>query len=272
MKLKEYLKGKISGKLLKFVPSSFDIVGDIAIFAEIPEKLSKKERFIGETVMKLHKNVHVVCKKIKKYSGKYRTPKLKIIAGEKRKETLYIENGCRFLLDVEKVYFSPRLGTERARIANQVANQENVLVLFSGCGPYTVQIAKKAKKVTAIEVNPIAHKYALENLELNKIKNATVLKGDAKKIIPKIKEKFDRIVMPLPKTAEDFLKNALSVAKKRCIIHIYTFGNEDEIKEKKDSIIKICKDNNRNCKILNIVKAGEYAPHVNRLCFDIQVA
>lgn len=269
MKLKEYLKGKLTAKELDFAPSSYDVVGDILIFAEINPKLTKKEKLIGESMLKLHRNIKVVCKKSKKYSGKYRTPTLKIIAGEKRKETTYIENGIKLLLDVEKVYFSPRLGTERKRIADLVKKNENVLVMFSGCGPYTIQIAKKAAKVTAIEANPVAHKYALKNITLNKIKNAKILKGDVKKT--KLKEKFDRIVMPLPKNAYEYLPNALTAAKKGCIIHLYAFSNDWELNGLKEKLMKICKKEGRTCKNIRIVKAGEYAPHVNRVCFDLKI-
>ena len=37
----------------------------------------------------------------------------------------------------------------------------------------------------------IAHKYAYENLMLNKITNIKLFKGDVKKILPKIKIKFN---------------------------------------------------------------------------------
>ncbi len=271
MKLKEYLKSKLTKKEYKVFPTSFDVVGDIAIFAEFPSALKEKEKVIAEALMKLHKNIKVVCKKTKKYSGKYRTPKLQIIRGEKRKETMHIENGIRLLLDVEKVYFSPRLGTERQRIANLVKPNENVLVMFSGVGPYTTQIAKMVKKVVAIEVNPVAHKYALKNLELNKIKNATVFKGDVKKIVPKLKEKFDRIVMPAPKNAGGYLKEAFSVAKKGTIVHFYTFAREEEFDDVRKEILAQCKKLKRLCRIIHIVKAGEYAPHIYRICIDFVV-
>jgi len=269
LRLKDYLRGKLNAKERDSFPNAFDIVGDIAIFSEISKDLAKKENLIGNSLLKLHKNIKVVCKKVKKYSGKYRTPTLKIIAGEKRKETMYIENGIRLLLDVEKVYFSPRLGNERARISNMVNKSENVLVMFSGCGPYTCQIAKKAKSVTAIEANPIAHKYALKNLVLNKIQNAIVLKGDVKKI--KLKEKFNRIIMPLPKDAESYLKQAFSVAKKGCIIHLYTFGKVEDYSKLRKNLLSECRKLKKKCKVLRIVKAGEYSPRVYRLCIDFKV-
>ena len=271
MRLKDYLKNKLTKKELGIFPTSFDIVGDIAIFSDFPGELVEKEKLIGNSLMNLNRNIKVVCKKVRKYSGKYRTSKLKIIAGEKRKETMYVENGSRFLLDVEKVYFSPRLGNERKRIADLVKKNENVLVMFSGIGPYTIQIAKKARKVTAIEANPIAHEYAMINLKLNKIKNASVLKGDVRKVIPELKEKFDRIIMPLPKSAENFLKYAFLVSKKGTVVHFYTFAREDKFENIKKRLANNCKGLKKNIKILKIVKTGEYAPHIQRICVDFGI-
>src|SRR3989338_6225454 len=114
--LKEALKSKLTEKQLALVPSSFDIVGDLAIFSDFPKELKNKEKLIGEALLKLHKNINVVLKKTKKYSGEFRTPKLKIIAGEKRKETELKENNTRLKLNPEKTYFSVRLATERNRI------------------------------------------------------------------------------------------------------------------------------------------------------------
>ncbi len=195
--LKDALRTKLTEDELKILPSSFDIVGDIVIFSGFPEELSQKERIIAEEILKLHKNVKVIAKKTRQYSGVYRTPKLEIMAGKHRKETVYRENNVMLKLDVEKVYFSPRLAEERKKIASFVREGEEVLVMFSGCGPYVFVIAKnsKPKIVYGIEKNPIAHKYALENLRLNKMKNIELILGDARKETIKLIEK--RITLQL---------------------------------------------------------------------------
>src|SRR3989344_6304512 len=98
MKVKELLQKKLTKKELELLPSSFDVVGDILIFNEFPQELEKKEKIIGQTILQNFKNIKVVSKKIKKYSGKYRLPKIKIIAGERRKETIHKESGVRLKL------------------------------------------------------------------------------------------------------------------------------------------------------------------------------
>ena len=260
--LKEKLKSKLNKKDLEKVPGSFDVIGDIAII-EI-RYLKGKDKLIADTILNNLKNIKVVAKKMGIHSGKYRTQKLKIIGGEKRKETLHKENGCLLKLDIEKCYFSERLSSERLRIAKLVKNNEKILVMFSGIAVYPLVIMKNsgAKEIYGVEANPVAHKYAMENLKLNKSRNICLYKGDVKKIMPKFKFKFDRIVMPYPKEAVKFLDLALKNIKKNGIIHLYTFEHEDKFEELRKCYLK-------KFKSVKLTKCGAYAPHVDRVCLDL---
>jgi len=272
-KLKDILRKKLTKKELSLVPSSFDIIGNILIFHDFPEKLSKKEKIMANEILKAYKQIKSIFKKTRKHSGKYRTLKLKLLAGENNTETMHKENNVRLKLDVEKVYFSPRLSEERKRIFQKVKRNETVLVMFSGAAIYPLIIWKntKAKDIYGIEINPTAHKYALENLKSNKADKIKLFLGDAQKILPKINKRFDRIIMPLPKGAENFLGLALNKIKKNMTIHFYSFAEED----KYDNVIKTinneCKKKNKKCKIIDIVKCGQFSPRVFRICVDFQV-
>lgn len=270
---KELLKSRLSENENEILPSSFDTLGNIIII-EIPKELQKKEKMIGEALLKTHKSIKTVLKKAGIHKGAFRTQKMSVIAGEKKKETTYIENSVRLKLDVEKVYFSPRLSTERARINSLVKPGEEVLVMFSGCGPYVFNIAKntEASHVHGIEINPIGHKYALINKELNHAINTTLIKGNVSKVVPKLKQKFDRILMPLPKSAEDFLDTALMASKKGTIIHFYDFLHEKDVPKKAiEKIEKACKKAKRKYKVLNYVKCGQHSPRTFRICVDVKI-
>jgi len=268
--LKETLKGKLPARDIEMIPRAFDIVGSIAIFSEMPIQLRKKEKMIGNELMKLNKNIRTVAKKTGLHKGRYRTKKVEIIAGEKTKEAMHKENGVVALLNVEKCYFSPRLGHERLRIARLVKPNETVLVMFSGVGIYPLVIAKnsKAKEIYGIELNPAAHKYAVENLRINKAMNVFLIKGDAKKEVKHLKNKFDRIVMPLPKSADDFLEHAMIAAKKNATIHFYDFEHEGE----EDDAIEKIRKKIKKFKILRIIRCGQYAPCAYRICIDFKLA
>lgn len=272
--LKESLRKKLTKKQLELLPSSYDMVGDIIIFADFPKELGKKEKLIAEKLLELHKNMKVVYKKIGKYSGKYRTPKLKIIAGEKRKETTHKENNVRMMLNVENCYFSPRLSNERKRISGQIKKNEDVLIMFSGVAPYPLVVAKnsKPKIVYAVEINPKAHKYAVENIKLNKLDDKIKLfKGDVKNIVPKLNKKFDRVAMPLPKGAENYLDLAIKAVKKNGIIHFYDFLHENQFDEAVNKIDAACKKAKKKYNILKLVKCGQFGPGIYRICVDFKV-
>ena len=77
--------------------------------------------------------------------------------------------------------------------------------------------------------------------------------------------------MPLPKEAENFLDLALNKIKKNGIIHFYSFTKENEYYGIKEIIKKECKKKKKQCKILKIVKCGQFSPRVFRICIDFKV-
>ena len=246
---------------------SFDIIGNIVLFNKLPKKEEKK---IANKILKLNKNIKTVLLKTKKISGKYRLPKYKFLAGINTKETLHKESSCLFKLDVEKCYFSPRLSHERLRILKLVKNNEKILVMFSGVGIYPIIISKhaKAKEIYAVEMNHEAVDYAIENLKLNKINNIKLFNGNVKHILPKLKHKFDRIIMPAPKNAENYLNLIKNKVKKNTVIHFYDFCNEKDFPNK---IIRKIKKHFKRIKVLNIVKCGNISPYNYRICVDFQI-
>ncbi|MBS3149566.1 class I SAM-dependent methyltransferase family protein [Candidatus Woesearchaeota archaeon] len=261
---------KLTSKEINKIPRSFDVIGDILIFSNIPDELIKKKKEVGNYMISKLKNIKVVAKKIGIHKGKFRTRKIKIIAGEKRKETIYKENNARLKLDVEKCYFSPRLSNERLRIARSIKKNETVLVMFSGISVYPLVISKnsKAKLIYGIEINKIAHKYGEENLILNKAKNVKLILGDVKKIVPKLKIKFDRILMPLPKEAYKYLDLVDLKLKKGGILHYYDFLKEEEIPQKG---LERLKNGLVSFKLLKYIKCGHLGPGKFRVCFDVKI-
>ncbi len=270
--LRDYLEGKLTEKESRLFRRAFDVVGDIAV-VEIPRELEKKQKLIADAVLSQHKNIKAVYKELGGRKGKMRLQKLQWLAGEKRKETVAAENGIRLKLDIERVYFSPRMSSERKRIYQQVKKGESVLVMFSGAGPYVVEIAKltAAKAVYGIEVNRVAHKYAVGNSKLNKVEAKTKLFcGDVRKVLPQLKLKFDRIVMPLPKGAGAYLDLAFGSVKRGGVMHFYDFLPEESIP---DAAIKkiTTAAKKRKVKILKVVKCGQLAPRAYRVCVDFVV-
>ena len=220
--------------------NSFDIVGDIAII-KLPKDSAVDGHFIANRIMSSHKNVKTVYATTSPCVGDFRTRKLKLLAGEAKTVTLYKEAGCVFAVDVERCYFSPRLSHERLRIAGKVTGEETVVNMFAGVGCFSVIIAKKvpSSKVFSIDLNPTAVEFMERNVRLNRIYPRVIpILGDAKDVIEsRLKGKADRILMPLPEKAIEYLPNAVSALRGRGFIHLYDFehavGSEDPVEKTK---------------------------------------
>jgi len=273
--LKEALKGKLSEEEISKVKRAFDLIGDIVVM-EIPEGLEEKKEMIAKAVMEVQTNVRSVFKKASGMEGEYRVRKLELLAGEGGTETIYKENGCAFKLDISKVYFSPRLSTERMRIAELCKEEEKVLALFAGVGPFPIVCAKKKKcKCIGIELNPVACEYFRFNIKLNKVQDLIeVVEGDVSKIVPGLKfaQEADRILMTLPKDAYQFLPFVLPYAKKGAIVHIYGFYPEEnlysDLENKINDFAQAC---SRKAETVNKKIVRPYSPRVYQVAMDFRI-
>ena len=222
--LKKALENILSDKDTKDLVSAFDQIGDI-IIVRIPDSLISKKKIIGKTLLEQVKTAKSVFHQSSPVEGDFRTRNLELIEGDEKTETEYKENGCRFIVDVEKAFFSPRLSTERERISNLVNDHDVIINMFGGVGMFSLLAAKKKScTVYNIDINPVASKLCEENIKLNKLKGKVIsLNGDATKIIKEqLQDKADRVLMLLPERSDEFLDTAISSLKKNGVIHYYS--------------------------------------------------
>jgi len=272
--LKKTLEDVLSEKESEELFSAFDQVGDI-IIVRIPDSLLSKKEIIGKTLLEQVKTAKSVFYQASSVEGDFRTRDLEILAGENKTETEYKEFGCRFIVDVEKAFFSPRLSTERDRIADLVQEGETVINMFGGVGMFSI-IAAKRKKCTVynIDINPIASKLCEKNIELNKLAGKVIsIHGDAAKIVEeKLQDKGDRVLMLLPERSDKFLDSAILAAKNDGIIHYYSHIHADEkskaakLSEKHYSEITPVKSNILDSKIVRAI-----GPRYYQTVVDIRV-
>ena len=260
---------EVPAELRQLLPSSFDIIGDIAII-ELPEELKPYGRAIGEAILKVHRHIKAVFAKGSKVEGKYRVRELVHLAGEKRTETVHRENGIRLKLDVAKVYFSPRLATERMRVFRKAKPGEVIFDMFAGVGPYSILLAKKAKLVFACDINPWAIRYLEENVRLNRVNNVVPILSDVRKVAGKIKA--DRVVMNLPKFADRFLREAMLSVRLGGVIHYYGFGPEEDLFSEHEAKIKAtARELGLKVKFIERRKVRPYAPRQFNIAIDFRV-
>lgn len=269
---REVLAQILNEEEMKIAKSAYDHLGKIAII-EVPTSLRLKEKEIAQALLDSNPLVKTVLRKDGIHNGVFRAQKMKFLAGEDTRVAEYKENNCTLQVDVEEVYFSARLSTERKRISELVKEDEDILVMFSGAAPYPCVLSKStpAKSIVGVEINPAGHEYGLKNIKKNKIKNVELFCGDVREVVPKLGKMFDRVIMPLPKTAEEFLDVAIPVARKGSIIHLYAFYHEEDFDKAKQEIARYCKKLNREYEIIKIVKAGQHAPRTWRICVDFKL-
>lgn len=107
--------------------------------------------------------------------------------------------------------------------ACKLSRKEKVLDAYCGVGSIGLYLANMALEVTGIEYSKESVEAATENAELNKIKNARFLQGDAGMLIPKLLEEgsqFDIIVVDPPRTGlDESLISAILNAKVKRVIY-----------------------------------------------------
>jgi len=228
--LKKALESVLTLEESEELISSFDQIGDI-IIVRIPDSLISKKKMIGQTLLDEVKIARSVFYQSSPVNGDFRTRKLEILAGEDNTVTTYKEFGCKFLVDVENAFFSPRLSTERERIADLIKDGEIINNMFAGVGMFSITAAKKKKcTVYSLDINPTASSLCERNIELNKLKgNVISINGDSSKIVnEQLIDLADRTLMLLPERSDEFLDDAIKSTKDGGIIHYYAHIHADK--------------------------------------------
>jgi tRNA (guanine37-N1)-methyltransferase len=257
--------------------SSYDVIGDIIIM-KIPNSLQHKKYTIGKLLLENMKHVKCVFLQTSSVDGDFRLRKLELLAGDDRTVTDYHEHGCRFKVDVGKVYFSPRLSTERHRIAERVRDNEIITNMFAGVGTFSILIAKQNPRSTvfSIDSNPKANNLCLVNTRLNKVQDRVFpLCGDAKYIAGNLLAGLsDRVLMPLPEKAKEFIDSAVACLRnKRGSIHYFAHikaqNRKDAAKAGKLATIEAFRNYNHELDTTRIVR--EVGPRLYQVVSDVLV-
>lgn len=228
--LKQAMASILTAEETEDLFGAFDQIGNIIIL-RIPDSLLSKKKLIGQVLLEKVKTAKSVFYQSSPVEGDYRIRRLELLAGEDRTETEYKEHGCRFKVDVEKTFFSPRLSTERLRIADLIKEDETIINMFGGIGMFSIVAAKmKRCHIYNIDINPHAAKLCSENILLNKLKGTVdSLQGDAAEIIEKkLSNTGDRILMLLPERSDEFLDAAIKASKEKSILHYYCHIHSDK--------------------------------------------
>jgi tRNA (guanine37-N1)-methyltransferase len=215
-RLSNPLSNTISSEVTGNICNSFDVVGDIAII-KMPSPSQETAEVFAKAILNRHRNINTVLLQASPVSGDLRLRRLNYVAGENKTCTVHKEFDCSFSVDMAECYFSPRLSHERMRIARMVEPNETVVNMFAGVGCFSIAITKHANpaKVFSIDVNPRATQFMQENIRLNRVYGKVIpLLGDSKEIVTsRLQQVADRVLLPLPEKALEYLPCAVSALK-----------------------------------------------------------
>ena len=259
---------------LEFEPS-YERIGEVIV---IDEDDPDRARVVADAIAASDLPVRTVLNRDSKVKGETRVRDWEVLAapedetGRSPTEVVHREYGCEFLVDLETVYFSPRLATERHRVVEQVGEDERAFDMFAGVGPFVVPFAKRGATAVGVDVNPDAIEYLRENARRNGVADrVTGIEGDARSVAPEYADCADRIVMNLPHSADEFLEAAATIAGDDCRLHYYDIQHEDDPFGPGEDAIRAAFEPEYDVSVETRHTVRSYAPHELNVVLDARV-
>lgn len=272
MRYKDFLRSKLSDVVSSDIvlPSGFHLVGHVAL-VHLDFDAMEYASLIGERTLEYDQRVLSVAVKIGPTKGIARLPSYVLVAGNRNTVTTHIEGGVRFRLDPLRLTFSGGNRRERTRLSKIVKDNEIVVDMFSCVGQFALHIAKKANvAVTAIEINPDAYRFLLENVKLNGLESrVTALLGDCRKIHPR--KIANRVVMGYLHNTIEYLPFALeTILGEGGFVHMHMNVPESKLTDIITKIEQVCR-NYGYSSVTSVQHVKNYSPGMGHYVFDIAV-
>jgi tRNA (guanine37-N1)-methyltransferase len=259
--------------LLGFDPS-YERIGDVVV---VDEDDPGRARRLADAIVESSLPVRSVLDRASKIRGRERVRDWEVLADvgaadRSPTETVHREYGAEFALDLAAVYFSPRLATERHRVAEQVASGEHAFDMFAGVGPFAVPFAMRGAEVVGTDVNGTAVEYLRENARRNGVADAvTAVHGDVREVAGDYEGWADRVVMNLPHSADAFLDTAVGLAGESCLVHYYDIQSEDDPYGPGERAIRAAAKPDYDVHVETRRTVRSYAPHELNVVLDVRL-
>jgi tRNA (guanine37-N1)-methyltransferase len=255
------------------LPSAFDVIGHVLI-VKMPEELKGHESEIAKALLETTPRVRTVAHD-EGVTGELRVRALRILAGDPITRTEHLEHGVRLRVDPATAYFSPRLATERRRVAGLVRPGERVVDLMAGVAPFALVVAKhsEAARVDAVDLNEAAIAFAHENVKLNKLESRVFpAHADARVWAREHAGVADRVITNLPHGAHAFLEDALRVLTEEGTWHYHCIQAEDALGRHLAELASRAADVERSLNVTATRVVRAYSPRERHYAVDLKVS
>jgi tRNA (guanine37-N1)-methyltransferase len=127
--------------------------------------------------------------------------------------------------------------------------------------------------VAGIEKNPVAHGYALRNLQANRtVHNVRFFEGDAGEVLAGSTRTFDRVLIVLPHGGEALLPPALDALRPGGTLHFYDLQAKGCHHVTAAKVEAACRETGRRIRCSPLVAVcGHCGPTVHRICLDVVI-
>ncbi len=192
------------------LPRGYVRLGRVAV-VRLPAALRPWEPFLGAAYAE-ELGVASVLVPTGPIEGPWRRPRLRAIAPGPT-ETEVLEHGVRWRFDARALMFARGNKAERARLRRVVRPGERVLDLFAGIGYFAIPaaLADPSVRVEAVEENPVAYRYLLENVRRNGVADRVRCHLGDNRVVPLAAGSADRVLLGYLPSAVPWLGRALSL-------------------------------------------------------------
>jgi tRNA (guanine37-N1)-methyltransferase len=152
--------------------------------------------------------------------------------------------------------------------------------MFAGVGCFSIQISRQVPtaKIYSIDLNPVAFQFMTENVRLNRVfEKVLPILGDSKEVIETRLQKIaDRVLMPLPEKAIEYLPAALIALKPSGgWIHVHAFEHaaktEDAIGQVKSKVVKSLETSRVSFNFGVVREVRSIGPNWYQIVADVQI-
>lgn len=250
------------------LPRSYDVIGHVVVI-RLADELRPFASEIGAGLLRFHEGAETVAVD-EGVQGPYRQRGIRVVAGKEDTRTLHKEFGLTLALDPAKVHFSPRMATERRRVAKAIQAPEVVVDAFSGVGPFALHACRAgARRVYAVDANPEAVAFLRENVRRNRADAVVPLAGPIEEVLPDF-EPADRFILDYPWEPLPYVPLAAGALKENGVLHYYEILDRTE-REERFETLEATLPKGRTLEVQAVREVRGYSPTQVHYAFDLRI-
>lgn len=256
-------------------PDRWERLGDVVVL-KVPPSLAPHAAAVGEALARAL-GCRAALEDARGVAGEYREMAAPVLwhdgSAAEPAVTVHREHGVLYKLDASRLMFSSGNIEERARMGKVDAQGETVVDMFAGIGYFALPLARSsgAARVVAVEKNPVAFRYLVENARLNRVEHVLApVHGDNREVTLPTAQ---RIVLGYVGTTREFLPRAFEIADPAgCTLHYHdTFGVDGWREEAEANVRAPAEAAGFACEVTHARVVKSYAPAVVHTVLDVRV-